>query len=67
MAHIRPGDSVIYGNAKWLVVDVHGYPEQSLDLRRTIIVDPARRHLDEAECRRGVPALQIQKHIAMIV
>ena len=37
-----------------MVVDVHGYPTSTVDLRRTIIIDPKRRFLDESQHKRGV-------------
>jgi hypothetical protein len=52
---IRIGDTVLYGSNSWLVVDVHGYPVKTLDLRRTVIVNPKKRYLDETESRRDVP------------
>lgn len=49
------GSYVMYQGHKWMVTDTRGYPPKTLDLRRTIVVDARRRHLDEAETRRDVP------------
>jgi len=47
---------------RWQVVDVHGYPTKTVDLRKTIVIDPARRYLDEAESRRDVPVEYLEAH-----
>jgi hypothetical protein len=52
---VQIGDSVEYAHHHWLVVDVHGYPVQRVDLRRTVIMDPRRRFMDESESKRDVP------------
>lgn len=54
------GTMVKYAGHRWLVVDVHGYPVRTVDLRRTLVVDPKRRHLDKAESRRGVAIADVQ-------
>jgi hypothetical protein len=54
------GEYVLYGDEKWTVDNVYGYPTKTVDLRRTIIVDPKRRYLDRAEFRRGVSVKAIE-------
>lgn len=66
MTRIPIGSMVLFGGQRWLVDDVHGYPTKTVDLRRTIIVDPKRRYLDGAEFRRGVPVKHLDDYEAYI-
>lgn len=54
------GTMVTYGRHQWFVIDAHGYPTRTVDLRRTIVVDPRRRYLDEAESRRNVDVRHVR-------
>lgn len=56
------GDQVMYRGKKWMIDNVSGRGDSKrYDLRRTIIVDPKRRHKDEAETKRNVPAREVTK------
>jgi len=53
------GDLVRYAGKVWMVVDVHGYPVRTLDLRHTVVIDPKHRYKDEAISKRGVPVSEV--------
>ena len=57
---VKIGDFVRHAGHKWFVTNVTGYPPSTFELRRTIIVDPKRRYLDEAVTRRNVPAIDCE-------
>jgi hypothetical protein len=57
---IRIGDMVSYVGERWMVMNKHGYPTKTLDLRRSIVVDPRKRFKDEVENRREVPIDKVQ-------
>lgn len=55
---LKIGTSVQYRGETWLITDTHWSPQDAVsrvDLRKTAVVDPERRHLDEAVLKRGVP------------
>lgn len=62
MKNVPLFSTVMFGGQRWTVDDVHGYPTKTVDLRRTIIVDPKRRYLDGAEFRRGVPVKHLDDY-----
>lgn len=62
---IRPGDSVEWLGERWLVDDVSGYPEQRLNLRKTVVTDPRHRFKDQAQVKRNVPASEVDAHYPM--
>lgn len=55
---LKIGTSVQYRGETWLITDTHWSPQgviSSVDLRKTVVVDPERRHLDEAILKNRVP------------
>ena len=43
-----------------MVVDVHGYPVKTVDLRWVTVVDPKRRYLDVIHSKRNVPVEELE-------
>ena len=59
---ITLASTVSWQGHSWLVIDVHRAADgeiETVDLRRTVVVDRTRRHLDEAISKRGVPVYAV--------
>lgn len=54
------GTYVIWKGEKWMIDDKFGYPTKTLRLRKTLIVNPKKRHLDEAMFKNNVPVEDVQ-------